>query len=66
MRNVLPTAAELAVLRVIWDRGPATVREIHTHLGGETGYTTVLRTVQNLTEKGFVAPDNRPMPTFSQ
>ena len=57
MRNSLPTAAELAILRVIWDRGPSTVREIQTQLGTETGYTTVLRTVQNWSEKGFLAPD---------
>jgi BlaI family penicillinase repressor len=57
MRTSLPTPAELAILRVLWTRGPSTVREIHTQLGTETGYTTVLRTVQTMTEKGLVSPD---------
>ena len=40
-----PTDAELAILRVLWDRGPSTVREVHDALPREkpTGYTTVLK-----------------------
>ena len=60
MRTSIPTPAELAVLRVLWEQGPSTVRDIHTHLGTKTGYTTVLRTVQTMTDKGFVTPDKSP------
>ncbi len=52
-----PTDAELAILRVLWERGPATVREVHDVLGGETGYTTVLKLMQIMTEKGLVTRD---------
>ena len=40
-----PTGAELAVLRVLWHRGPSTVREVLEHVGDErsVGYTTVLK-----------------------
>ena len=51
-----PTDAELAILRVLWQRGPATVREVHEDLSGtqDTGYTTVLKILQIMTEKGLV------------
>jgi BlaI family transcriptional regulator, penicillinase repressor len=51
-----PTDAELAILRVLWRRGPSTVREVQVDLGGEeaTGYTTVLKLLQIMTEKGLV------------
>ncbi|HSP35985.1 MAG TPA: BlaI/MecI/CopY family transcriptional regulator [Thermoanaerobaculia bacterium] len=52
-----PTDAELAILRVLWDRGPATVREVHDALSGSTGYTTVLKLMQIMTEKGLVTRD---------
>lgn len=54
-----PTDAELTLLRVIWASGPATVREIHEHLGPEqsVGYTTVLKLLQIMTEKGLVVRD---------
>jgi predicted transcriptional regulator len=57
MRTPIPTPSELAVLGVLWDQGPSTVREIHTRLATENVYTTVLRTVQIMTDKGFVTPD---------
>ena len=52
-----PTEAELDILRVLWAKGPATVRDIHDVLSGTraTGYTTVLKTLQIMTEKGLVA-----------
>ena len=53
-----PTDAELAILRVLWDRGPSTVREVHDVLGSETGYTTVLKLMQIMTEKGLVTRDD--------
>ncbi|MCB9755795.1 MAG: BlaI/MecI/CopY family transcriptional regulator [Myxococcales bacterium] len=54
-----PTDAEIAILRVLWARGAATVREVHEALKGErgTGYTTVLKLMQIMTEKGLVERD---------
>lgn len=54
-----PTDAELAILRVLWERGPSTVREVHEELSREqdTGYTTVLKLLQIMTEKGLVVRD---------
>lgn len=54
-----PTEAELAILRVLWERGPSTVREVTEHLQNErgTGYTTALKLMQIMTEKGLVARD---------
>src|SRR5215471_5203442 len=51
-----PTDAELCILRVLWQRGPSTVREVQEALNQEktTGYTTVLKTLQIMTEKGLV------------
>ena len=51
-----PTVMELAILRVLWERGPATVREVHEVLdsGKATGYTTVLKLLQIMTAKGMV------------
>lgn len=56
----LPTDAELQLLRVLWSRGPATVRQVHELLypGGDTGYTTTLKLLQNLHGKGLVARDD--------
>jgi predicted transcriptional regulator len=54
-----PTDAELEILRVIWDRGPSTVREVHETLGESkgTGYTTVLKLLQIMAGKGLVERD---------
>jgi predicted transcriptional regulator len=54
-----PTDAELAILRVIWLRGPSTVRDVHDALNrdGNTGYTTILKLLQIMTEKGLVVRD---------
>jgi BlaI family transcriptional regulator, penicillinase repressor len=51
-----PTAAELEILRVLWSRGPSTVREVHDALSGEkaVGYTSVLKFLQIMTVKGLV------------
>ena len=51
-----PTDAELAILRVLWRLGPSTVREVHAELE-QTGYTTVLKQLQIMTEKGLVVRD---------
>jgi len=51
-----PTVMELAILRVLWERGPSTVREVHEVLDSSkaTGYTTVLKLLQIMTAKGMV------------
>jgi BlaI family penicillinase repressor len=51
-----PTASELEILRVLWARGPSTVREVHEALSEqkELGYTTVLKLLQIMTTKGTV------------
>jgi predicted transcriptional regulator len=52
-----PTDAELALLRVLWRRGPSTVREVLEELESGTGYTTVLKFMQIMLEKGLVTRD---------
>ena len=54
-----PTDAELAILRVLWRRGPSTVREVTEALavGREVGYTTALKLLQIMTDKGLVRRD---------
>jgi len=54
-----PTDAELAILRVLWHRGPSTVREVWEKLHPEqgTGYTTVLKIMQIMFDKGLLARD---------
>ncbi|MDQ3134144.1 MAG: BlaI/MecI/CopY family transcriptional regulator [Acidobacteriota bacterium] len=56
-----PTDAELEILNVLWQRGPSTVREVHDALHGTrpTGYTTVLKLMQIMTEKNLVRRDER-------
>ncbi|MDB6123417.1 MAG: Transcriptional repressor, BlaI/MecI family [Pedosphaera sp.] len=54
-----PTDTELTILRVLWKLGPSTVRTVHEemNLSQETGYTTVLKMLQIMTEKGLVKRD---------
>src|SRR6516162_2090000 len=51
-----PTASELEILRVLWARGPSTVRDVHEALSANKslGYTTVLKLLQIMTAKGIV------------
>jgi BlaI family transcriptional regulator, penicillinase repressor len=53
-----PTDAELAILRVLWSRGPSTVREVAESMGREGAYTTVLKLMQIMTDKGLVKRDD--------
>lgn len=53
-----PTDAELAILRVLWARGPSTVRDVAEALGRQTAYTTVLKLMQIMTEKRLVQRDD--------
>jgi BlaI family penicillinase repressor len=53
-----PTDAELAILQVLWDQGPSTVRQVFEALADrETGYTTTLKLMQIMAEKGLVRRD---------
>ncbi len=54
-----PTDAELQILQVLWDEGPSTVRAVCGRLNAvrEVGYTTVLKLMQIMLEKGLVVRD---------
>lgn len=56
-----PTESELAILRVLWDREPCSVREVHEAIAATkpVGYTTVLKTLQIMFDKGLVKRDER-------
>jgi len=58
MKRRRPTDAELAILRVLWTRGPSTVREVVDAMRHQGAYTTVLKTLQIMTEKGLVDRDD--------
>lgn len=59
-----PTPRELEILRVLWERGPSTVREVHNALGGAAAIkrTTVLKLMQIMLEKGLLARDETGFP----
>ena len=60
----VPTEVELAILGVIWARGEGTVREVHEPLSGarEMGYSTTLKMMQVMTEKGLLVKDDSRKP----
>ena len=55
----IPSNAELEILRLLWKKGPSTVREVYDGLGRkiDVGYTTVLKTMQVMAEKRLVTRD---------
>ena len=68
-----PTDAELAILRVLWERGPSTVRQVHEILSAvrPTVYTTILKLMQIMNDKGLVRRDKSQrahvyQPTFTE
>ena len=63
-----PTDAELEILRVLWTRGASTVREVFRELslGREIGYTTVLKLMQIMTDKGLLRRDENVRPQVYQ
>lgn len=66
-----PTDVELQVLEVFWDLGPSTVRAVHNHLVSmqhrrHTSYSTTLKMIQVLHEKGFVTRDESVRPQVYQ
>jgi len=56
-----PTASELKILRVLWQDGPSTVRDVHAQIAAreELSYTTVLKQLQIMTAKGLVERDTQ-------
>ncbi|MEL6110259.1 MAG: BlaI/MecI/CopY family transcriptional regulator [Planctomycetota bacterium] len=54
-----PTDGELAILHVLWEHGPCTVRQVQESLGGDrgSGYTTVLKLMQIMFDKGLLKRD---------
>ncbi|HEY6551768.1 MAG TPA: BlaI/MecI/CopY family transcriptional regulator [Vicinamibacteria bacterium] len=56
-----PTPAELEILRVLWEHGPSTVRDVQARMEEQrpTGYTTVLKLLQIMADKGLVQRDER-------
>jgi len=56
-----PTASELEILHVLWERGPSTVRDVHEALSAHKpiGYTSVLKLMQIMTAKGTVRRDEQ-------
>lgn len=56
MRDIKPTESELEILNVIWDKGQATVRDVHEVLEArkQSGYTTTLKLMQIMIEKGLL------------
>ncbi|MCU0333812.1 MAG: BlaI/MecI/CopY family transcriptional regulator [Chitinophagaceae bacterium] len=58
--NNKPTESELEILQVLWQRGKATVREVHEELATikDAGYTTTLKLMQIMHEKGLVLRDD--------
>ena len=59
--RVRPTKLELTILKALWDAGPSSVRDLQTILNTSrpTGYTTVLKMLQIMTEKKLVRRDAR-------
>ena len=59
-----PTEVELQILEALWEHGPSTVREVHNALAArrEVGYSTTLKMLQVMLEKGLVQRDERVRP----
>lgn len=60
LKQVKPTESELEILQILWDKEEATVREVHEELSKtkESGYTTTLKLMQIMFEKGIVTRDD--------
>lgn len=59
MAKRTPTSSELDILAVLWKLGTATVREVHEQLGKDNVYTTTLKQMQLMTEKGLLTRSER-------
>lgn len=60
IKNIKPTESELEILQVLWDKGQASVRDVHEELlkSKDAGYTTTLKLMQIMHEKGLVKRDD--------
>ncbi|MGE9314134.1 BlaI/MecI/CopY family transcriptional regulator [Niabella sp. CJ426] len=60
VKTLKPTESELEILQVLWQKGKATVREVHEELvtGKDIGYTTTLKLMQIMNDKGLVDRDD--------
>ena len=58
-KNIKPTERELSILSILWELGPSTVRQVNEAMNAETetGYTTTLKLMQIMTEKGLLSRD---------
>ena len=63
-RTSHPTDVELQILEVLWQRGPSTVRQVHDALAADrdTGYSTTLKMMQVMREKGLLLRDDSVRP----
>ncbi len=61
LKNLKPTESELEILKILWNKETATVRDVHAELSKtkESGYTTTLKLMQIMFEKGLVKRDDR-------
>lgn len=59
-KQIKPTEGELEILQVLWDKESATVRDVHEHIASykDSGYTTTLKLMQIMFEKGLVKRDD--------
>ncbi len=59
-KKIRPTESELEILQVLWSQGPCTVRQVNDRLNRnrEVGYTTTLKLLQIMTDKGLVRRDS--------
>ena len=59
-KNSRPTDRELTILRILWDKGPSTVRQVNEAMNEDedTGYTTTLKLMQIMTDKGLLRRDD--------
>ncbi len=60
IKSIKPTESELEILQILWNKGVATVREVHEELAAtkDVGYTTTLKLMQIMHEKGLVKRDD--------
>lgn len=62
--SLQPNDVELSILRVLWDRGPSTVRQVHEALSGsrDAGYTSTSKMMQVMCDKGLLKRDSSQRP----
>ncbi len=56
-KSIKPSEGELGILQVLWEKGASSVRDVHEALGKDGGYTTTLKLMQIMLEKGLLRRD---------